>query len=104
MDANSALARLWSSAVFAGKKTKKNGEQGEAVVVEAGYTGMSNSHGQRKYKLTLRVRTADGTMVDAQTKAYGLGAGMDTSYRAEGLVRMAEERRVGAPTGGSASS
>ena len=84
MDAKRARRRLACAPMLG--RGKQNDVQGEAVVVEADWTGMSNGKAQRKYKLTLRVRTPGGTMVDATCKAYGVSAGPDTHYRAGAVI------------------
>jgi hypothetical protein len=59
--------------MFGRRKTNKDSEQGEAVVLGADMSGYSNSHGINKWHLHLRVKYDDGSMVETSCSAYPTG-------------------------------
>jgi hypothetical protein len=59
--------------MFGKRKTTKDGERGEAVVLGADMSGHSNSHGINKWHLHLRVKYNDGSTAETSCSAYPTG-------------------------------
>jgi hypothetical protein len=59
--------------MFGKRKTTKDGEQGEAVVLGADMSGYSNGHGINRWHLHLRVKYDDGSTAETSCSAYPTG-------------------------------
>ncbi len=60
--------------MFGKRKTIKDGERAEALVLGSTMSGYSNSHAINKWHLHLRVRFPDGTTAETSCSAYPTGA------------------------------
>ena len=76
--------------MFFKRKTSKDGERAEAVVLGADMSGYSNSHGINKWHLHLRVKYDDGTMADPKC----LDPTIDPNERAPGTSFLGDPRIV----------
>jgi hypothetical protein len=86
MDARGAAASYRRRSMFFKRKTTKDGERAEAVVLGADMSGYSNSHGINKWHLHLRVKVE----VDRDAMVAAKQAGRKEAE--EGLIRLGEER------------
>jgi hypothetical protein len=59
--------------MFFKRKTTKDGERAEAVVLGADMSGYSNGHGINKWHLHLRVKYDDGAVAETSCSAYPTG-------------------------------
>jgi hypothetical protein len=58
-----------------GKKIKEHGAQAKAVVLAADMGGMTNSHGERHWKVTLNVQFDDGSTSEVKTSLWRMMGG-----------------------------